>query len=119
MLKVNPKRFEYTHQWELIDPPTTGDWVVFTTLQFLDVWSTIHGLKYECIKEANPLFGENPTPERLFFYKVGLLTPALEYDRKHGNLNAASIRSTNRFMVLVIGNNLNVISRAKNRCEKR
>jgi hypothetical protein len=117
--KVNQRKFEYTPRWELIDPPTTGDWVVFTTLQFLDVWSTVYGLKYDCVKEANPLFGENPTPERLFFYKVGVLTPALEYDRKHGNLNQASIQSTNRFMTLVIGNNLNVISKAKNRCEKR
>jgi hypothetical protein len=117
--KVNQRKFEYTPRWELIDPPTTGDWVVFTTLQFLDVWSTIYGLKYECVKEANPLFGEKPTPERLFFYKVGVLTPALEYDRKHGNLNQASIQSTNRFMTLVIGNNLNVIHRAKSRCKKR
>ena len=65
------------------------------------------------------MFGENPTPERLFFYKVGLLTPALEYDRKHGNLNKASIRGTNSFMTLVIGNNVNVIHKAKKLCKKR
>jgi hypothetical protein len=118
-LKVNQRKFEYLPQWELVDPPSTGDWVVFTTLQLLDVLTTIRGLEYDCVRESNPLFGEKPTPERLFFYKVGLLTPALEYDRKHGNLNAASIQSTNKFMTLVIGNNLNVIQRAKNRCKKR
>ena len=118
-LRENQKKLIFTPRFDLADPPSNLDWTLFVTLQLLDVYTTLYGLKYECVEEANPLFGENPTPERLFFYKVGLLTPALEYDRKHGNLNKASIRGTNSFMTLVIGNNVNVIHKAKKSCKKR
>ena len=52
-------------------------------------------------------------------YKFALLTPAIQYDRKHGNLNKASMRGNNTFMMFIIGNNLNVLERAENRCNKR
>ena len=55
----------------------------------------------------------------MFFTKVAVLTPAIQYDRKHGNLNKRTIRSTNTFMALVIGNNMNVIHRADRLCQKR
>ena len=29
MLRVNPKKFEYSHRWELIDPPSNRDWTVY------------------------------------------------------------------------------------------
>ena len=50
--------------------------------------------------------------------KFAVLTPAIEYDRKNGNLNKKTIRSTNAFMAIVIGNNLNVTHRAKKYCTK-
>ena len=45
-LKVNPKRYEYTHHWELIDHPTNFDWTLFVTLQLADIYTTYRGLKY-------------------------------------------------------------------------
>ena len=119
MLKVNPKRFEYSHHWELTDPPSTADWTLFIFLQVADIYTTYRGLKYECVEEANPLFGKNPTVETMAMYKFALLTPAIQYDRKHGNLNKASMRGNNTFMMFIIGNNLNVLERAENRCNKR
>ena len=118
LLKVNPKRFEYTHHWELIDHPTKFDWTLFVTLQLADIYTTYRGLKYECIEEANPLFGKRPTVNDMFFTKFAVLTPAIQYDRKNGNLNKRTIRSTNAFMAIVIGNNLNVTHRAKRTCKK-
>ena len=117
--RVNQRRYEYTHRWELIDHPTNFDWTLFVSLQLLDIYTTYRGLKYDCVEEANPLFGRQPTVNDMFFTKVAVLTPAIQYDRKHGNLNKRTIRSTNTFMALVIGNNMNVIHRADRLCQKR
>ena len=119
LLKVNPKRFEYTHRWELIDPPSTADWTLLVFLQFADVWTTYRVLKYDCVEEANPIFGIRPTVSDMFLYKAAILTPAFEYDRRNGHLNKASLRGTNTFMTFVIANNLNVIHKAKKTCKKR
>ena len=119
MLKVNPKRFEYTHRWELIDPPSNRDWTLFFFLQVADIWSTYHGLKYDCVEEANPIFGKDPSVDTMLLYKIAVLTPAFDYDRRNGNLNKASIRGTNTFMFMVLANNLNVKQRAKRYCNKR
>tara|TARA_B000000475_G_scaffold192543_1_gene155736 strand:- start:1176 stop:1457 length:282 start_codon:yes stop_codon:yes gene_type:complete len=91
---------------------------LFVTLQLADIYTTYRGLKYACIEEANPLFGKRPTVNDMFFTKMAVLTPAIQYDRKNGNLNKRTIRSTNAFMAIVIGNNLNVTHRAKRTCKK-
>ena len=118
-LRASQKRYEYSPQWELIDPPSNRDWTLFVFLQFADVWSTYHGLKYDCVEEANPIFGKDPSVDTMFFYKIGVLTPAIEYDRRHGNLNKRSIQGTNTFMFMVLANNLNVKQRAKRYCNKK
>ena len=51
--------------------------------------------------------------------KFAVLTPAIKYDNENGNLNKRTIRSTNAFMAIVIGNNMNVYQRAKRQCQKR
>ena len=103
----------------MIDPPSNLDWTILIFLQVADIWTTYTGLKYDCVEEANPIFGKSPTVNDMFLYKVAILTPALEYDRRNGHLNKASIRGTNTFMTLVIGNNMNVIHKAKKSCKKR
>ena len=117
--RVNQRRYEYTHRWELIDHPTSFDWTLFVSLQLLDIYTTYRGLKYDCVEEANPLFGRRPTVSDMALTKFAVLTPAIQYDRKHGNLNKRTIRSTNTFMALVIGNNMNVMHRADRLCQKR
>jgi len=92
---------------------------MFVFLQVADVWSTYRGLKYNCVEEANPLFGRQPSITDMTLTKFAVLTPAIKYDNKHGNLNKKTIRSTNAFMAIVIGNNMNVIQRAKRQCQKR
>ena len=118
MLRVNPKRYEYTHRWELIDPPEPIDWTLFVLLQIADVYTTYRGLQYDCVEEANPLFGRRPSVSDMALTKFAVLTPAIRYDRRHGNLNKRTIRSTNAFMAIVIGNNVNVTHRAEKRCQK-
>jgi len=88
-------------------------------LQVADVYTTYRGLKYDCVEEANPIFGKSPTVSDMVMYKFALLTPAIQYDRQNGDLNKASIRQMNTFMSLVIGNNMNVIHKAKRYCNKK
>ena len=117
--KANPRKFVYSHRWELIDHPTNFDWTLFVTLQLLDIYTTYRGLQYTCVEEANPIFGSRPTVSDMALTKFAVLTPAIQYDRKHDNLNKKTIRSTNAFMAIVIGNNYNVIHRAERLCVKR
>ena len=94
-LKGSQRRFEYTHHWELIDHPSNYDWTLFVSLQLLDIYTTYRGLQYTCVEEANPLFGKRPTVSDMTLTKFAVLTPAIQYDRKNGNLNKKTIRSTN------------------------
>ena len=91
----------------------------FILFQALDVYSTVEGTKYDCVKEANPIFGPKPKESQLIWTKVALLTPAVEYDLKHGNLTKRSMRSMNNVMFLVLYNNYYVINKAKTHCSKR
>ncbi len=92
---------------------------MFVFLQFADIYTTYRGLQYDCVEEANPIFGRRPTVSDMTLTKFAVLTPAIQYDKKNGNLNKSTIRSTNAFMAIVIGNNLNVINRADKLCQKR
>ena len=59
-----------------IQPRTTREqWLTFLTFQVLDVYTTSKALKYDCIKEINPLFTENPSNTRLVATKTLFLAP--------------------------------------------
>ena len=79
-LKESQNRLEYIHRFDLVDPPTPGDWAIFTALQLADVYTTYRGLKYNCVKEINPLVGERPSVSQMVFLKVATLTPAIQID---------------------------------------
>ena len=117
--KVKAKRSPYTLQFDLSDPPGPAEWTTFVLFQALDVYSTVQGLKYNCIKEANPIFGKTPSESQLIWTKIALITPAVEYDLKQGNLTKRSLQTKNNIMFLVLYNNYYVINKAKNNCSKR
>lgn len=49
------------------------DWILFYTIQALDVHSSIQGLKYSCITEANPFLPPVPHRDHLMLHKVALM----------------------------------------------
>jgi hypothetical protein len=108
-----------TLHWRIVEPPTPTDWVVFTTLQLLDVYSTYRGLQYDCVRELNPIIGERPSIGDMVFVKTAVFVPALKYDKKQGNLSSRSIRQVNGLMFLVVGNNYNVLTDSQKNCKKR
>jgi len=83
------------------------------------VYSTVEGTKYDCVKEANPIFGPKPKESTLIWTKVALITPAAQYDLKRGNLSKKSMQSMNNVMFLVLFNNYHVLKKAKTHCSKR
>ena len=118
-LKENQNKLKYIPQYDLIDPPTPGDWAIFTALQVADVYTTYRGLKYDCVSELNPLVGERPSVAQMTFVKVATLIPAIQIDYNRGLLTQKSVRSVSSFMGIVVANNYDVLKRANKYCEKR
>jgi hypothetical protein len=115
--KVNLKKLPFIPP--PTEPPTNLDWVLFVGLQAADIYTTYRGLKYDCVKEANPIFGERPDLNDLFEKKFIILAPALLYDYDTQQLTSKSMMGLNTFMTIIIVNNLHVLDRAKTSCKKR
>ena len=56
------------------------DWLLFYTVQALDVHSTIQGLKYSCIEEANPFLPAVPHRDHLILQKAILMLTIFRQD---------------------------------------
>jgi len=117
--KERLKPLPYTLHFELVDPPGTAEWTTFVLFQALDIYSTVQGLKYDCVQEANPIYGPKPSESTLILTKVAIITPAAQYDLKRGNLSKKSMQSMNNVMFLVLFNNYHVLKKAKTHCSKR
>ena len=115
MSRANPRKLQYT----LHEPITKSQMVTFVAFQLADIYTTYKGLQYECVREMNPLIGETPSVNRMFFTKVAILTPAIQYDLEKGNLTPRMMNEINFLMAMVIYNNHRVTRRASNNCQKR
>jgi len=113
--KVNLKKLQFTPS----ELPNTFDWTLFYTLQLADIYTTYRGLKYDCVKELNPLVGETPSVGKMFAVKTAILLPTIEMDRREDRLSSDSLDYMNIFMSIVIANNIAVTNRASKRCNKR
>ena len=114
-LRENPKRLQFT----LVEPISNTQWATFVALQLADIYTTHQGLQYQCVKEINPLIGENPSVHAMFYTKWIILQPAIKYDLNNGNLDQKVLSEINFFMSLVILNNYNVWKKGEKNCPKR
>ena len=96
----------------IIDPPSTADITNCIYSYLADIYTTYRGLKYNCVRELNPLIGERPSVSDMMFTKTVILVPAIQYDLENGNLTKKSIRQINGFVFMVVGNNYNVWHRS-------
>ncbi len=117
-LKENPRKSQFTHQFEFYNPPTNKDWAAFVTLQLLDVYTTYRGVKYDCVEEANPLFGKRPSIGKMLAGKALILAPAIKLDLENDKLSKASLQSTNNFTTIIVLNNYHVLNNAIQNCNK-
>ena len=106
-------------RYTLHEPISNAQWATFVAFQLADIYTTYKGLQYQCVKEVNPFLGETPSVNRMFLTKVAILTPAIQYDLKKGNITPRMINDINFLMTMVIYNNYRVYRRAEKNCQKR
>ena len=97
---------------------TKRQWVFFYTIQALDVYSTHRGLKYDCIKEGNPLLGDRPTLPHMITHKTVFLSPYWLLQNE-GIFTQRAIAFVNGLGTAVVYNNFRLLEKAKTRCTKR
>ena len=98
---------------------TNGQWIAFWTFQVLDVYSTSRALKYDCVKEINPIFTESPSNTRLVLTKTILLVPGLLYNDYWKEVTPNELNDTNMVYSVVVANNFRLLNQAKDTCNKR
>ncbi len=106
-------------KFEIQQKATPKQWAVFWTFQVLDVYSTSRALKYDCVKEINPIFTESPSDARLVLTKTLLLIPGLVYNEYWKNVTPKELNDTNMVYSVVVANNFRILNNAKDTCNKR
>ena len=119
LIELKLKESQNKSQFTLFESYTTPQLYTFATLQLLDIWTTYKGLQYNCVRELNPVLGEQPSVPKMFAVKTLVLIPAIEADIKNDRLNKKTMRQINTMMVMVITNNNAVRNRAKRNCYRR
>jgi len=114
-LKEKQNRLQFIHT----EPITNYQVATLIALQTLDVYTTYRGLKYDCVREINPLMGESPSVGKMLFTKAAILTPALQYDYNNGSLSPKIMNDMNFLMSIVVANNYHVLQDAKRYCVKK
>ena len=97
---------------------TKKQWVFFYTIQALDIYSTHRGLKYNCIKEGNPLLPEVPSIGRMITHKTIFLSPYWMLQNEE-IFTKRDINFVNTLGATVVYNNFRLLDKAKRRCTKR
>jgi hypothetical protein len=100
------------------EPASKLSWSMFYALQVLDVYTTDTALQYNCVEELNPILGKSPTVKDVIGLKVILLAPALWYTNKHETITDHDLGLMNYMMTSVVVNNIDVLSDAKDTCDK-
>ena len=81
MLRENQRRLP-SLQFEPEEPVSDYTYYLFWALQVADVYSTVEGLKYDCIVEANPLLPKVPHLDRLVIHKAIFLQPFIAFQQE-------------------------------------
>lgn len=90
----------------------------FYLIHALDVYSTVKGLKWDCIYEQNPLLPNNPSTESLILFKfatIGLLKSIYRDDPAWDAFIKASTYATGTVVV----SNFKITSDARKDCNRR
>ena len=98
-------------------PASRAQYITFWTIQALDVYSTYRGLQYNCVREANPLLGENPGIGHMVTHKTVFLYPF--YTLPRDIIDRETMQWVNGFGTVVIINNFEVWNRAHKQCTRK
>ena len=98
-------------------PPSRSQYITFWTMQALDVYTTYRGLKYDCVREGNPLLGDRPGIGHMVTHKTVFLYPF--YTLPKDLVDRETMQWVNGFGTVVIINNYEVWNRAHKQCTRR
>ena len=114
MSKENQKRLQFTPQYR-----DKNIWAAWYFINALDVHSTLKGLKYSCIYEANPTLPRVPHRDHLIIHKTLLLSTIF-----NPNFNFwvdSDMVTMNSLLAVAVINNYKITNKVKNdtNCPKR
>jgi len=112
--KVNQKKLQFTPQYR-----DKTVWATWYLLNALDIHSTLKGLKYSCIYEANPTLPKVPHRDHLIIHKALLLSTIF-----NPNFNFwvdSDMVTINSWLAAAVINNYKITNKVKNdpNCPKR
>ena len=87
-------------------------------LQIADIVTTVEGMKWDCVYEANPLLPNIPHRDRLILHKLLFLSP-LDAMYEYNLLTYEEMVFPFIFTTYIVHNNLKVIDKAENQCNLR
>ncbi len=117
--KIEEERYKsILPKFEIQERTSREQWATFAIFQVLDIYSTSKALKYDCIKEVNPLFTETPSDTRLILTKSVLLLPSLLYNDGYKQVTPEELDTSNALYLFVVANNFKLLNDAKHNCNK-
>jgi len=105
-------------KFEMIERPTKTDWAMFWTLNVLDLLTTREGMKYDCVKEVNPLLPERPSTARILLHKGIILGVPYHRQNWRDNTSNETLFAANLLTAVVVLNNYDVVNDAKRYCNR-
>ena len=99
------------------EPASKLSWTVFIGLQLLDVYTTNNALKYDCVKESNPIVGKKPGLSNLIAVKLAIVPLLYTLNKYYWPLTDDDLAVQNYLMTIVIANNFDVWNEAKSKCD--
>ena len=100
---IPPEKEFYLHLGDYNEPPTRGQMIFFWTINALDVYTTVEGLKQSGVIEGNPLLGDKPHLDNLLIQKAiigGIIAK---------NSSSNYITLSNAVVTLAVINNYHII----------
>ena len=99
-------------------PASKAMWFTFATLQLLDVYTTDRGMRYDCVKELNPLLPERPTVRDMIVLKAFILYPTYYTVNQAFTITDQDLIAPSIITSAVVVNNYHVNRRASKNCLK-
>ena len=118
MLKENQRKSPFT-RLSIREPAKPITWAAFVTLQLLDVYSTKEGMRYNCVKELNPLLPSVPTVKEMLVLKSVTLIPSYTAVDRALTIRDEDLYGPMLLTALVVQNNFRVLDRVEDKCNLR
>jgi len=118
-LRENPKRLQ-SIPFNDDEPASLDAWTVFIGLQLLDIYSTAKAIKYDCLKEGNPLLPERPQVWEMLVLKLAILIPQYQFiQEENGFITNEDLIVNTTITSVVVHNNFQLLDYAENNCNLR